>query len=151
MRTALWIGLTFAVGACGTDSPAPIFRTDYAASYTKVRDCRASADHDLNNVLVLADPLALEPYQMRDRPFPTGAVVLKEEYDFSDVTCTGPIKLWTVMVQLAPGSSPATQDWHWQKVDAGRGVVTDNEPRCYSCHATCGVPPDGYLGTCSMP
>jgi hypothetical protein len=140
-------------GACGGSGAeqTSLFPADYASSYVTVRPCRSSPDHDLNHVLVLVDPAAMEPYQVRDHPFPTGAVVLKEEHDLSDDTCSGPIKSWTVMVKLAAGSSAATLDWHWQKVDAGRAVVTDNEPRCYACHTSCGVPPDGYLATCSAP
>lgn len=137
--------------ACGDGDEPPLFPTDYSSSYVQVRDCRASGDHDLNHVRVLADPLAVDAYRMRDRPFPIGAVVLKEEYEFSDDTCIGPIQQWTVMVQLASGSSSSTLDWHWQKLDAQRNVVSDNEPRCYACHATCGVPPDGYLSTCAVP
>jgi hypothetical protein len=142
-----------AAGACGSDAheTTQLFRADYASSFVQVRPCRTSPDHDLNNVRVLADPLAAGPYQMRDRPFPTGAIVLKEEHDLDDATCTGKIVAFTVMVKLADGSDPEQLDWHWQKVDATRTVQTDNEPRCYSCHTTCGVPPDGYLGNCSVP
>lgn len=100
---------------------------------------------------MLADSLAAAPYQMRDRPFPTGAIVLKEEHDLDDATCRGKIIAFTVMVKLADGSAPGELDWHWQKVDADRGVLTDNDPRCYNCHATCGNPPDGYRATCSVP
>jgi len=143
------------LAACGGDDGGPVettlFPADYAASYVAVRPCRPSADHDLNNVTVLADPAAAAVYQARDRAFPVGSVVLKAEYDFGDTACTGPITQWTVMVQLAPGSAPATIDWHWQKVTADRDVRTDNEPRCIGCHTTCGVAPDGYAGTCSMP
>jgi len=141
-----------AVCACGGNgTETSLFPADYSSSYVQVRGCRSSGDHDLNHVRVLADPSAADAYRMRDRPFPAGAVVLKEEYDFSDDTCTGPIQQWTVMLKLAAGASSATLDWHWQKVDVHRDVVTDNEPRCYGCHATCGVPPDGYQGTCAVP
>lgn len=142
-----------ALGACGGDGgeSTRLFPADYLASYVQVRPCRASADHDLNRVVVLADPAAADAYQKRDRPFPAGAVVLKEERDPADTSCTGAIKSWTVMVKLADGSSASTLDWHWQKVDADRSVVTDDEPRCYGCHTICGVPPDGYDGTCSVP
>ena len=150
-----WIALV-ALGCSGGGTkpdaaPPAEFPSDYASSYTQVRTCRASSDHDLNNVRVLVDPAARPAYTMRDRPFPTGAIVLKEEYDFGDTTCTGPIKQWTVMVKLADGSSATTLDWHWQKVAADRHVITDSEPRCYGCHMTCGVPPGGYAATCSMP
>jgi len=140
-----------AVCACGGDGAEAVFPADYAASYVQVRPCRSSPDHDLNHVVVFADPSAMVAYRMRDQPFPVGAVILKPEYDFSDDTCGETIKQWTVMVKLAAGSSASTLDWHWQKVDAHGHVVTDNEPRCYGCHASCGVPPDGYLGTCSVP
>lgn len=148
---ALGVGFGAACGGGNGGEETRLFPLSYDASYVEVRPCRTSADHDLNRVKVLVDPTAKDAYQLRDRPFPVGAVVLKEEYDFSDDTCTGPLKQWTVMVKLPDGSVPAALDWHWQKVDAGRTVVTDNEPRCYSCHITCGVPPVGYLGTCSAP
>jgi len=138
---------------CGSDSAEPtrLFPADYAASYTAVRSCRGSPDHDLNYVRVLADPAGVAAYQLRDRPFPIGAIVIKEEHEFGDTSCTGAVVWWTVMVKLAAGSSPSTLDWHWQKVDADRTVITDNEPRCYGCHTTCGVAPGGYDGTCTVP
>lgn len=141
------------VAACGTDHPKPksILPADYAATYVQTRTCRGSADHDLHNVTVFVDPTGAAAYQMRVAPFPTGSVVVKEEYDIGDVACAGPIIQWTVMVKLDDGSSPQTIDWHWQKIDAKQGVVSDDEPRCISCHTTCGQPPVGYAGTCSMP
>jgi len=148
---AILLVLAAACGGGDDGGTTELFPAGYAASYTEVRDCRPSGDHDLNNVVVLADPSAVEAYQLRDRPFPVGAVLLKAEYDFGDDTCTGPIQLWTVMVRRAAGSSPATLDWRWQKVDADRKVITDDEPRCIGCHTTCGVAPDGYAGTCSIP
>lgn len=150
MRAAFLAAL--AICACGGGKDeTQLFRADYLSSYVQVRPCRPSPDHDLNNVRVLADPLAASAYQMRDRPFPTGAVVLKEEHDSDDINCTGPVTFWTVMVKTPDGNSPSMLDWHWQKVDADRTVATDNEPRCYGCHTACGVPPDGYQGTCSVP
>src|SRR5690348_5143363 len=68
-----------------------LFPADYSASYVEVRDCRKSGDHDLDFVRVLADPTALGPYEDRASPFEDGAVVLKEQYDFGDDLCTGPI------------------------------------------------------------
>jgi hypothetical protein len=151
--TALWrvVAALTALAACGGSDEAPLFPADHAASYVEVRGCRPSGDHDLNHVRVLADPAAADAYRLRDRAFPVGAVVLKAEYEFSDDTCTGPVQLWTVMVRLAAGSAPTTLDWRWQKVDADRNVVSDDEPRCYGCHTACGVAPDGYQGTCAVP
>jgi len=92
MQRASSTVLAITLCACGGGDPASIVPDDYASSYVQVRDCRSSGDHDLNHIRVLADPRAVDAYRLRDRPFPTGAVVLKEEYDFSDDTCTGPIQ-----------------------------------------------------------
>lgn len=142
---------------CGDDAPDPpagpdpLFPADYAATYTEVRDCRPSGDHDLNVIRILVDAEALGPYQDRDEPFPVGAVVLKEEYSFDDPTCAGPIEQWTVMVRLEPDSSPTTLDWRWQRVDAERNVVGEDTPRCYGCHTGCTPDAGGYEHTCAIP
>jgi cytochrome P460 len=131
-------------------SPAPLFPSAYLSSYTEVRDCRSSSDHNLSRVRVLADPDATGPYLGRDAEFPEGSIVLKEEHDFADLDCTGDVTRWTVMARLAAGSSPETLDWHWQDVDAERKVMSENEPSCIGCHQSCGVLPDGYEGTCTV-
>ncbi len=144
--------LALALAACpGDDGPEPLFPADYDADYAEVRNCRPSGDHDLNNIRILADPDAAALYQSRGAPFPAGAVVLKEEYEFDDLDCAGPIKQWTVMVRRATGSAPDLLDWSWQRVDAARRVVGEDEPRCVQCHKGCGGPPDGFDGTCAMP
>jgi hypothetical protein len=159
--TALAVATVVVSGCPGDDDPAddstggsdaaPVFPSDYEATYVEVRNCRGSGDHDLNNIRILADPAARTPYEDRAAPFPDGAVVLKEEYDFGDTTCEGPLKQWTVMQKLAPGSSPDTLDWAWQRVDEDRIVVEEDPPRCIGCHTSCGVAPDGYEGTCAVP
>lgn len=149
----------FAVAGCqgddgGDDDTAgalPSFPADYAASYVEVRNCRGSGDHDLNNIRILAGPTAVTAYQGRMEPFPVGAVVLKEEYDFADLTCEGPIQQWTVMERLADGSAPEMLDWAWQRVDADRVVVEVDPPRCIGCHQGCGAGPEGYEWTCAVP
>ena len=105
MRSVV-LAVAAAACACGSDGgePTRLFPADYDASYTAVRPCRGSPDHDLNNVRVLADPAGLDAYRLRDRPFPIGAIVLKEEHGFGDTSCTGPVVVWTVMVKLATGS-----------------------------------------------
>jgi hypothetical protein len=143
-----------AAAGCGDDDDDVdeiAFPADYAATYTEVRDCRASGDHDLNNIRVLTDPAATTAYQGRTQPFPIGAIVLKEEHDFADVDCTGPVTQWTVMQRLADDSSPTTLDWRWQRVDRDRNLATEDDPRCFNCHVGCGNPPDGYDGTCTIP
>jgi hypothetical protein len=152
MKNALVIAAALCA-ACGSDPPPPDapFPADYRALYSEVRNCRPSGDHDLNNIRVLADPAAQPVYMMRNAEFPAGAVVLKEEFDFGDNTCSGPVKQWTVMVRQASGSSPSTLDWHWYRVDTDRHITGDNVPSCIGCHTNCGVAPDGYQGTCAVP
>lgn len=133
--------------SCGTESLLP---DDYLATYTEVRDCRQSGDHDLHSVRVLADPEALAAYSDRSTPFPMGATIVKEEYEFGDDTCAGPIVAWTLMQKLEVGTAPGNLDWTWQRIDATGAVLDTNAPRCANCHQDC-VPPDGYDGTCTVP
>ena len=155
---ALAVGLLgLLAGACpsGDDvddaGAEPAFPEGYDESYVEVRSCRGSGDHDLHNIRILADPTAQAAYRGREAPFPEGAVVIKEEYDFGDVTCEGEILQWTAMRKLPEGSSPDTLGWAWQTVDAERRVVDEDLPRCIGCHQGCGVAPDGYDWTCAMP
>lgn len=152
-RITLLALLGLVAGGCEDPAPVdePLFPVDYAQSYVEVRDCRGSGDHDLNNIRILAGPTALEPYQSRSEPFPVGALLLKEEYDFGDVDCSGPIVQWTVMQRVAEGSAPDLLDWNWQRVDSERAVVDVDGPRCVNCHTGCGAAPDGYQGTCALP
>jgi len=138
-------------GDDGDDGVPPAFPEDYEDDYVEVRDCRGSGDHDLNNIRILVDPSALPAYEGRMEAFPLGAVVLKEEYDFGDLTCSGELKQWTVMTKLEEGSAPETLGWAWQRVDASRRVVDEDGSRCISCHQGCGLAPDGYDWTCSIP
>lgn len=145
-----------ALAACSDDGdgapagPEPPFPVEYRAQFVEVRSCRSSTEHDFNRVRVLADSNAAGPYLGRDADFPVGAVVLKEEFDFADTDCTGEVIGWTLMERLPRGSSPETLDWRWQDVAPSRTVLTEDEPRCIGCHTTCGVPPDGYEGTCTV-
>ena len=144
---------TVATACPADDAPKiePDFPADYQDTYVEVRDCRGSGDHELNNIRILASPTALDAYLGRDQPFPEGAVVLKEEYEFGDLDCSGPIKQWTVMRRLPDDSAPDLLDWTWQQVDLEREVVDLDAPRCVGCHQACGVPPDGYEWTCAVP
>jgi Cytochrome P460 len=128
-----------------------LFAADYASTFTEVRDCRKSADHDLNNIRILADPTALASYEDRADDFPDGSIVIKEEYDFDDNDCTGDIIQWTVMVKGGGASTADTLGWQWQQVNGSRKVDTENEFRCINCHTECGVAPVGFDGTCAEP
>jgi hypothetical protein len=141
------VGVSSACGSDGPDHRVP-FADDYASSYVEVRDCRRSGDHNLNFIRVVAPPDIAAVYQGRTDPFPDGAVVLKEEYDFADDTCAGPVTRWTAMVRDESASD--TLGWTWYDVAADRRVVSLDQPSCYGCHSAC-VAPAGYLGTCSEP
>jgi hypothetical protein len=151
LAVATWSAL---LAACSDPDapppPAPSFPADYAASYVEVRGCRKSADHELEHVRVLADAAAAEPYVERAGAFPEGAVVLKEQYDPSDTTCSGPIVQWTAMRK----TSAATEHlgWAWQRVDAERRVLETNQLGCSTCHQACtGASNAGYDATCADP
>lgn len=148
---ALWIGV-----ACSSveESEAPLepaFPASYAESYVEVRNCRKSGDHDLAFVRVLADSNAAAPYLDRATEFPAGAVVIKEEYDFADATCSGEVNNWTVMRKLS--STTSGLGWDWQRVSSGRTVIeAGSVMRCQNCHAACSGPPGvGYDYTCTDP
>src|ERR1051326_4190739 len=98
-RVALFVvAISVGCGGGGGSKTPPVFPEDYSTSYQEVRNCRGpSSDHDLLYIRVLASPDALEPYNGRTLPFPTGAVVLKEQYAEDDTTCAGPIVSYTVM------------------------------------------------------
>lgn len=155
MRLAIAIALaSTCLAACGGDDeqgPRPAFPADYAASYVEVRDCRSSSDHELHRVRVLADPAAAAVYQSRTGDFAEGAVVLKEEHDFADLDCTGPVERWTVMVRRPAAESAEQLGWHWQDLDAARRVKSEDTSSCAGCHSGCGQTPDGYQGTCTVP
>ncbi len=137
--------LLFVLCAC---EPEPDFPADYAKSFLEVRACRPSAEHDSHFIRILASPNAVETYKSRDGGFPAGTIVLKEERDFGDTTCAGPILQWTVMKLQADGG---VDGWHWQKVSPDRHVLSTNEAKCTACHARCGQPPEGFAGTCAVP
>jgi Cytochrome P460 len=142
--------VVFLVAACGSDDsgPEPLFPADYRTTYQEVRNCRFSLDHDLMRIRILASPDALAPYNMRTTPFPTGAVVLKEQYDGDDTSCSGPVLRYTVMVKTATGNA---LDWAWQELDGDRRDTEEPIQRCIQCHAGCGQAPEGYDGTCAVP
>lgn len=141
-------------GACGSDDagPPPMFPDDYKTSYQEVRNCRFSLDHDLMRIRILASPDAVTAYTGRATAFPPGAVVLKEQYDGDDTSCSGPVVSYTVMVKTATGAQPPDLDWDWQKVDENQRVLeNENLQRCVQCHTGCGKAPEGYDGTCAVP
>lgn len=137
--------------ACGSsDGDPPLYPENYRDTYTEVRNCRNSIEHDLMRIRVLASPETLAAYQNRT-PFPVGALLVKEQFDSPDTDCSGPIINVTVMQKLAAGEDPDALDWKWQKTDIDNKVIDLDVQSCTGCHTTCGRPPEGYDGTCTVP
>lgn len=126
-----------------------MFPANYRDTYVQVRRCQPSGDHDLNNVRVLTNPGAESVYVGHLGHFEQGDVVLKEEFAFGDVDCAGDVVRWTAMVRGARPTAD-TRGWAWQTVDPRRRVTESNGSTCIGCHAACGLPPDGYEGTCGQ-
>lgn len=140
----------------GPDAPPlePVFPEDFAKTYTQGRDCRRSIDHDLRYIIVMADDLAIEPYTLRNGPFPVGATLVKMEHE--DEACTDLVS-YTAMQKLEKGANPSGGDWHWQRVTLERQVLegSDTIQMCTMCHEKCGMSTDGgaltggYEWTCA--
>jgi hypothetical protein len=147
---AVALGLLAACSEEPVETPSAAFPENYAETYAEVRDCRKSGDHELSFVRILADAAALGPYLDRTTSFPDGAVVLKEEYDFGDTTCSGVVSGWTVMIKAHAATDQL--GWNWQKVDDQRRVTELNAGRCQNCHLDCsGGSGIGYDYTCAEP
>ncbi len=132
------------------DAELSIVPADYS-SFSEVRDCRSSSDHLLMKIRVLADPTIKDAYLNRNAPFPAGGILLKEERDSADTTCSGPIESWAIAIKLPDGSSPSTLDFQWQRVRVSDNqVVTEDVTRCINCHANC-VEPDFFGYSCADP
>lgn len=148
-QLAVVVSLCLSASACGGPTDPSLLPVNYESTFTEVRNCRRGADHDLNFVRILVDDAAHPAYTMRDRPFPTGSVIVKEEYDPTDEDCTQIVIGWTVMV--ADPVATEALGWTWQRIDEFREPLDLDTRRCISCHTDCGKAPDGYAGTCSIP
>lgn len=143
----------------GPDAPPlePVFPEDFAKTYTQGRTCRRSIDHDLRWIVVMVDDAAIEPYTLRNGPFPVGATLVKMEHETDDKDCSKPPVSYTAMQKLEAGANPGGGDWHWQRVTITGQVLEgfDTIQRCTMCHEKCGVPTDGgpltggYEWTCA--
>lgn len=139
-RAASFALFALLLTGCPGPVPEPIVPSDYA-TWTEVRTCRRSPDHDLAYIRVLADPSAEPTYLSRDGAFAEGATLLKLEY--ADPDCAD----LSGMTAMAWRGS----DWQWQELDSERVPFAESTEHCVACHADCGEPPDGYMGTCTAP
>ena len=132
----------------------PIFEANYRDTFTKVRTCRKSADHDLQSIVIWTNPLSTATYENRDAPFPIGTLIVKEQYDFSDPDCMGSIVQWTAAIKTRDSDDVLTDHlgFTWQRVRADRTVDTQDDSRCYGCHKDCTDPTmNGFHYMCSQP
>lgn len=136
--------LSLALGCPGAE---PVFPADVEESFTEVRDCRTSIEHELHHIRVFVDEVAHDPYEQRDVLFPPGATVVKIEYE--DDGCTELIG-YTAMRKLAEGEGEDALGWHWQETDPDRVVLEDGAlERCIRCHRACDD--EGHDSTCAEP
>lgn len=145
-RAACTLALLIAIG-CGPGVEIP---ADFEG-YTEARTpCVLSHDHSLRYVRVFADDDALGPYTRADAPYPTGARLLKAEYD--DDACSELLG-YVLMTKLEPGTASFDRDWDWARFDAEGQRISD--PRfipstCVDCHTWhCAAPPYGWDFTCT--
>ena len=104
------------------------------ARLVEVRPCRGSIEHPFSHVRVLVEAEQVERYDRGPFPFPTGALVVKQEYSDSD--CRVPLGT-TLMRKDAADYFPAFGDWRWQRLDGVGKVIEDGRlTSCASCHAT---------------
>ncbi len=130
------------VTACGENGTEPqpqpepaFFPADFAQTYTEVRDCRFSIEHDGWNVTVHANDIAVGDYTSGTYPLSEGAILVKTLY--GDDACNDVVG-YVAMRKEAAGYAPSTNDWAWQELNASS--VAENTGRlnaCITCHTSC--------------
>lgn len=150
-RLVAAIALIGATAGCGGDTTDPgsteaAFPADYLASFTQVRDCRFSVEHDGVFITVHANDVANDAYVNGVYPLPEGSMLVKTLYD--DPECSQ-LAGYAVMVKMQDGYESGAGDWYWESVDAGRSVEQGGRLQsCLSCHVGC---TDGRDFTCTDP
>lgn len=150
-----------AVISCGgEDNPTPpdpepvdpFFAADFAETYTLVRDCRFSTDHNLTRVRVYVNSIGAENYLNGTYPFPVGTIAVKVLTDGQASDCNGATEEFVAMRKGAPGTAPSSGDWEWQAVNPDRSVRLSGQlfDACISCHANCTLGRD-YMCTDESP
>lgn len=148
LLAAVVVGCTPATGGEEDAGPAlgpPVF--DDISTWTEVRDCRGSHEHELRFIRVFANALALENYDIWDKPYLVGSTLVKLEY--YDEGCQELVG-YTAMEKLEEGKNPPGYDWWWQKLDENKRVTAEGAPfNCIDCHRFHCEPPYGYDLTCA--
>jgi hypothetical protein len=81
------------------------------------------------------NPNAIEAFR-KTEPLPIGAVVIKEKY--ADLSATGAMHGYAMMVKREPGYDPEGGDWEYAYVSKSpeRTVVRGRLAQCAGCHAS---------------
>jgi hypothetical protein len=136
------LAAVLAVAGCAqVDSPNPevVLPVDYRTSFVEVRGCRPSLDH-MTAIVVRTPPDLSEVYDRGPFPFPTGALLVKEQY--RDPQCMD-LAEYNVMKKREEGYAPGGADWQWYRLDERQHVIESGKiARCASCHLSCGGPRD---------
>lgn len=110
-----------------------VLPSNYRETFVQVRTCRSSIDHDLAYVTIWTSPAAAASYDFGPYPFPTGSLIVKEQY--VDPTCSK-LSGFSLMQKGGPRSDPKHGDWRWLRMDSKLRVVEDGKiARCALCHA----------------
>lgn len=150
---ALLGALSLALTGCdddpevAADAGVPVFPADYLSSFTEVRDCRQSIEHELEYVrlLVPADQAAeisrcMTPGTTCDAALPVGTLLVKPQY--LDPGCTDLLRVTAARRETAAAAGDRAA-WRWQEVTAAGAVTVDGDgsegaaARCVGCHAAC--------------
>lgn len=129
-------------GGCGEGGADPIVPQDWESTLVEARDCRHSAEHDLEHVRLFISPEWADHFDACvveggdcTEPFGEGALLVKPQY--ADADCTELLRV-TASLREHPASTPGADGWRWQEVTADGRVVVDGAPEgCTSCHARC--------------
>ncbi len=151
LRCALMIialsAAVFAVSCGGDSNPTPpdpdpvdpFFAEDFAQSYTLVRDCRFSTDHNLSKVRVYVNAVGAQNYLDGTYPLPVGTIAVKVLTNGQAADCAGAAEEIVAMRKGVPGTAPTYGDWEWQAVNPDRSVRLSGQlfDQCIACHSSC--------------
>jgi hypothetical protein len=124
-------------GTCETPDPTvePIAPADYRTSFTQVRDCRFSIEHDGVQIRVWANDIAMAAYLAEENPLPVGSVIVKEEFIGDNCDDDPDLNILSVMRKETSGFDNEDNDWHFQEINpTSRAVITNTKTDCIECH-----------------
>jgi len=151
MLRPLWLICAAFLGVAGcfqdsTPQHSSFLPLDYQSTFQTVRTCRLNLSHGNQYQVVLANPVAADPYANAIYPLPAGSVVVAEEHGNSP-TCSNLLG-YDLMAKEQPGYDTAAGDWHWQELDVNQRIIQDGHlTKCSSCHSQ--PPCNSFL--CSPP